>query len=108
MFVKAGITSDVATTSKTISVTAAAKTMNTLNFGKNSTPSLSRGKRRFIFICHFCNRPGHIHPKCFEYQNTFKMGRFEKYNYKSRVDVYKPRNAPKHKIDLKTNHVKKI
>ena len=91
-----------------MSVTAAAKTVNTPSFGKNSTLSLSRGKRRFILICHFCNRPGHIRPKCFEYQNTFKMGRFGKYNYKSRVAVYKPMNAPKHKIDLKTNHVKKI
>ena len=34
------------------------------------------------------------------------MGRFGK--YKSRVVVYKPMNAHKHKIDLKTNHVKKI
>ena len=36
------------------------------------------------------------------------MGKFGKYNYKSRFVVYKPRNAHKHKIDLKTNHVKKI
>ena len=36
------------------------------------------------------------------------MGRFGKYNYKSRVAVYKPMNAHKHKIDLKTNHIKKI
>ena len=108
VFVKADVTSDVATTSKTMSVTVAEKIVNTPSSGKNSTLSLSRGKRRFVSICHFSNRPDHIRPKCFEYQNTFKMGRFEKYNYKSRVDVYKPRNAPKHKIDLKTNHVKKI
>ena len=108
MFVKVGVTSDVATTSKTVFVTAVAKTMNTPSSGKNSTTSLSRGKRRFVPICHFCNRPGHIRPKCFKYQNTFKMGRFKKYSYKSRVVVYKPRNASKHKIDLKTNHVKKI
>ena len=82
--------------------------MNTHFSSNNSTTSLSRGKRRFVPICHFCNRPGHIRPKCFEYQNTFKMDRFGKYNYKSRVAVYKPKNAPKHKIDLKTNHVKKI
>ena len=82
VFVTAGVTSDVAATSKTVSVTAAAKTMNTPSSGKNSTPLLSRGKRRFVPICHFCNQPGHIRPKCFEYQNTFKMGRFRKYNYK--------------------------
>ena len=82
VFVKAGVTSDVAATSKTVSVTAAAKIVNTPSSGKNSTPSLSRDKRRFVPIYHFCNRPGHIRPKCFEYQNTFKMGKFRKYNYK--------------------------
>ena len=87
VFVKAGVTSDVAATFKTVSVTAAAKIVNTPSSGKNSTLTLSRGKRRFIPICHFCNWPGHIHPKCFEYQNTFKMGRFRKYNYNSRLLV---------------------
>ena len=55
MFAKAGVTSDVATTSKTMSVTVAAKTMNTYSSSKNSTPSLSRGKKRFVLTCHFCN-----------------------------------------------------
>ena len=108
MFVKVGVASDVTTTSKTISATTVAKTVNSHFSGNNSTRSLSRGKRRFVPICHFYNRPGHIRPKCFEYQNSFKMGRFGKYNYKSRFAVYKPRNALKHKIDLKINHVKKI
>ena len=67
VFVKADVTSDVVTTSKTVSVIATAKIVNTLSSDKNFTPSLSRGKRRFVPICHFCNRPSHIHPKCFEY-----------------------------------------
>ena len=34
------------------------------------------------------------------------MSRYE--NYHSRFAAYKPRNAPKHKIDLRKNNVKKI
>ena len=108
VFVKAGVTSDVTTTSKIVSATTATRIVNTHFSGNNSTTSPSKGKRRFVPICHFCNRPSHIRPKYFEYQNTFKMGRFEKYNYKSRFKVHKPMNTPKHKIDLKTNHIKKI
>ena len=53
VFVKAGVTSDVAGTFKTVSITVAAKTVNTPSSGKNSTLSLSTGKRRFVPICHF-------------------------------------------------------
>ena len=108
MFIKAGVASDVATTSQTVSVTIAAKIMNIIISGNNSTSSLFRSKKRFVPIYHFCNRPGHICPKYFEYQNTFKMGRFRKSNYNSRVAGHKLKNVPKHKIDLNTNHVEKI
>ena len=67
MFLKASVASDVATTSQTVSVTTAAKTVNTHFSGKNSTTSLFNGKKRFVPICHFYNRPGHIQSKCFEY-----------------------------------------
>ena len=108
VFVKDGVTSNVATTSKIVSIIVAVKTVNTRSSGKNSTPSLSGGKKRFVFTCHFCNRPSHICPKYFKYQNIFKMVRFGKYNHNSRVAAYKPKNASKHTIDLKNNHAKKI
>ena len=98
MFVKASVASDVTTTFQTVSATTAAKIVNTHFSGKNSTTSLFNGKKRFVSICHFCNRPNHIRPKCFEYQNIFKMSRYE--NYHSRFAA-KPRNTPKHKIDLR-------
>ena len=81
------------------------KTVNTHFSGKNSITSLFNVKKRFVPICNFCNRPGHIRPKCFEYQNTFKMSRYG--NYHSRFAAYKP-IAFKHKIDLRKNNVKKI
>ena len=108
VFVKVGVRSDVATSSKIVSTKAIVKIVNTLGSGKNSTPSLSEGKKRFIPICHYCNRSGHIQPKCFEYKNIFKMGRFCKYNYNPRVSVYKSRIVSKHKIYLKDNFVKNI
>ena len=98
-FVKASVTNDVATTSQTVSTTTATKTVNTRFSGKNSTTSLFSGKKKFVPIYHFCNRPDHIRPKCFEYQNTFKMSIYG--NYHSRFATYKPRNTPKHKIDLR-------
>ena len=100
VFVKVGVIGDVTTMSKTMSITVVVKTMNTPSSSKNSTPSLSKSKKRFVSIYHFCNRPGHICPKCFEYKNTSKMGRFGKYN--SRGATYK------HKINMKDNFVKKI
>ena len=45
VFVKVGVTNDVATMSKTISITVAAKTVYTPNSSKNSTPSLSEGEK---------------------------------------------------------------
>ena len=105
MFVKASVTNDVATTSQRVSTTAAAKTVNTHFFGKNSITSLFNGKKRFVPICHFCNKPGHIRPKCFEYRNIFKISRHENYHSKFAA---KSRKTPKHKIDLKKNVVKKI
>ena len=106
MFVKASVTNDVATTSQTVSATTVAKTVNSHFSRKNSITSLFNGKKRFVPICHFCNKPGHIRSKCFKYQNTFKMSRYG--NYHLRFAVYKPRIAPKHKIDLRKNNVKKI
>ena len=67
MFVKASVTNNVTTTSKIVFATTVAKTVNTHFFGNNSTTSLFNGKKRFVPICHFCNRPGHIQSKCFEY-----------------------------------------
>ena len=106
--VKAGVTSDVAITFKTVFVTAVAKTVNTPSSGRIPLYNCLEIREGLFLPTIFCNQPGHICSKCFEYQNIFKIGRFGKYNYNSRVVVYKPRNAPKHKIDLKTNHVKKI
>ena len=107
VFVKASVTNDVATTSKIVFVKNVAKTKNTHGSSKNSTSSLSKGKKKFVPIFHYCSMPGHIRPKCFEYKNTFKMSRIGKYDYKPRFAAYKPKTIPKHKIDLKKN-VKKI
>ena len=97
-----GVASIVATTSKIVFVKAIAKIENTLISGKNSNALLSEGKKKgFLPICHYCNKPGHIHPRCFKYRNTFRMNRMVK-------NVNKPRTAPKHRIDLKNKFVKKI
>ena len=52
-------------------------------------------------ICHYCNKSGHIHPKCFKYKNTFKINRIKQ-------SYYKLKTASKQKIDLKNKFVKKI
>ena len=106
MFVKEGVTSDVTTTTQIGVVTTAEKTVNSCFSGNNLTTSLFRGKKKFVPICHFCNKLGHIRPKCFKYQNIFKMSKYG--NFHSRNAAYKPKNASKHKIDLKRNNVKKV
>ena len=45
--------------------------------------------------------PSHIRPRCFKYLNTFGMDMIVE-------SYYKPRIAPKVKIDLKNNSVKRI
>ena len=90
-----GVTNNVATTSKTMFVKTIVIRENCHVAGMNSNPPLSKVKmKRFVPICHFCNMPSHIHPKCFKYKNTFRMNRMVK-------SAYKRRTAHKHKIDLK-------
>ena len=91
-----------------MSVIVTTKIVYTLSSSKNSTSLLFEGKSKFIHICHFCKRLGHIFPKCFEYQNTFKMGRFRNHYHNLRDSTYKPRDVSRHKIDLKNNNIKKI
>ena len=64
-----GVTNDVATTSKIVFVKAAATIQNHSGSGKIIKPALSKVKR-FVPICHYCNKYGHIRPKCFKYKNT--------------------------------------
>ena len=70
--------------------------------GKNAKPPPPKDKlKKIVPICHFCNMPSHIHPKCFKYKNTFRMNRMKQ-------PYYKPRTAPKHKINLKNKFINKI
>ena len=92
----------VTTTSKTVFVKDAPTPANHLVSGKNLRPPVLEVKiKRFVPICHFCNMPGHIHPKYFKYKNTFRMNSVEQ-------PYYKPKTVSKHKIDLKNKYVKKI
>ena len=78
------------------------KTENILVSGKNFYSLLPEGKKkRFVPICHYCNKPGRICPKCVKYKNTLMMNKIEQH-------YYIPRNASKHKINLKNNSIKKI
>ena len=95
-----GVTNDVATTFKTVFVKAAATTQNHSGSGKIIKPALPKVKR-FVPVCHYCNKSGHICPKYFKYKNIFRMNSVEQPYYKSRT-------APKHKTDLKKKSVKKI
>ena len=95
-----GVTNDVATTSKTVFVKAAVTTQNHFGSGKIIKPTLPKVKK-FVPICHYCNKSGHIRLKCFKYKNTFRMNSVEQPYYKSRT-------APKHKTDLKNKSIKKI
>ena len=95
-----GVTNDVTTTSKTVFVKSTATTQNHFSSGKIIKPALPKVKK-FVPICHYCKKSGYIRPKCFKYKNTFRMNSVEQPYYKSRT-------APKHKINLKDNFVKKI
>ena len=77
-------------------------TANQSNFGKKiMTPMLEDKVNRFVPVCHFCNRLGHICPKCCKYKKLFRMNKIEQ--------LYsKPRTAPKIKIDLNDKPVKKL
>ena len=86
---------------KIVLVKVATKTKNTHISGKNFNPSLSKGKKKCMPICHYYNKSSHIHPRLFKYINTFRMSGMVK-------SPYKPRTVPKLKIDLKNNSVKKI
>ena len=56
----------VATKSKTVFVKAIPTPINPLMSGKIVRPPMLEVKvKRFVPICHFCNMPGHIHPKYF-------------------------------------------
>ena len=96
------VANSVATTSKTMFVKASLTPTNHPVSGKNVRPSVLECKvKRFVLICHLRNMSGHIHSKCFKYKNTFRMNRVKR-------SYYKPRTAPKYKIDLKNKFVKKI
>ena len=83
-------------------VKVTATTENTPIFRKNFDLLFPVGKKkRFGPICHYYNMPSHIRPKCFKYKNTFRMNRMKQ-------PYYKPRIAPKHKINLKNKYIKKI
>ena len=58
-----GVTNDVATTSKIVFVKAAVTSQNHFSSGKIIKPALPKVKR-FVPICHYCNKSGHIRPKC--------------------------------------------
>ena len=77
----------VATSSKIVFVKIVPLMQCSLVCGKIFNLFHSKGKvKRFILICHYC--------KCFKYLNAFKRN-------KKVESVYKPRNTPKVKIDLK-------
>ena len=96
------VADSVATTSKTVFVKTAPTLANHHVSSKISNPPLSEVKmKRFVPICHYCIKLGHILPRCFKYINTFRMNKIVK-------SACKPRTAPKHKIDLKNKSVKKI
>ena len=83
----------VATSSKIVFVKVVPPMQGSHVSGKIFNLFHSKGKvKRFILICHYC--------KCFKYLNAFKRN-------KKVESVYKPRNTPKVKIDLKKS-VKKI
>ena len=89
------VSNNVATTSEIVFVKDVATIKNHHVFGKNSDSLLPEDKKnRFVPICHYCNKLGHICPRCFKYINTFRMNRMVQ-------SSYKPRTIPKHKIDLK-------
>ena len=72
-------------------------------FGKNVKPPLLDVKvKRFVPVCHYCNKPGHIRPKCYKYKKMLRMNKIEQ------PCCYKPRIVPIQKIDLKNKSVKKI
>ena len=81
-------------------VKATATTQNHSGSSKIIKPTLLKVKK-FVLICHYCKKPGHIRPKYFKYKNTFRMNSVEQPYYKSRT-------APKNKTDMKNKSVKKI
>ena len=73
------IKSTVAIMPKTVFMKVSAKIENTLISYKNSNALLSEDKKKgFVPICHYCNKPSHIQPNCFEYRNTFRLNRMVK------------------------------
>ena len=60
-----------------------------------------RKVNRFVPTCHFCNYPGHIRPKCYKYKRFLRMNKIGQ-------SYFKPRTAPRTKIDLSDKPVKKF
>ena len=56
---------------------------------------------RFVPICYFCNFSSHIRPKFYKYKKILGMNKFEQ-------PYYKPKTAPRTKIDLSDKLVKKL
>ena len=73
-------------------VKADATTQNHLVCSKIIKPVLPKVKR-FVLVCYYCSMPGHICPKCYKLKNMLRMKKIEQ-------PYYKPKNAPKIKIEL--------
>ena len=42
---------------------------------KAMTPVLESKVNKFVSVCHFCNRLGHIRPKCYKYKKKIRMNK---------------------------------
>ena len=62
----------IATKPKIVFVKTTPTTANQSVSSKKVIPLVPKGKvNRFVPICHFCNRNGHIRPKCYKYNFFF-------------------------------------
>ena len=88
-----GVVDSIAMTSNSVCEKCSNNNKSSGFFGKNAKPPLPDVKvKKFVLICHYCNMSGHIRPKCYKYKKILRMKKIEPY--------YKPRTAPKIKIDL--------
>ena len=92
----------VATEQKTVFVKAASTAAVQSVSGKKVISPVAESKvNRFVPICYFCNYPGHIRSKCCKYKKNLRMNKIEQ-------SYFKPRTAPRTKIDLSDKPVKKL
>ena len=96
------IIDSVAIEQKTVFVKATSTTTGQPISGKNMiSPVVESKVNRFVLICYFCNYPGHIRPKCYKYKKFLRTNKIEQ-------SYFKPRTAPRTKIDLSDKPVKKL